>query len=190
MYQLEISEDKDLYNQYYFAPVIVSNSNSMRLNFEDVCEMDTLIAIRTVYVECFLLYFLKKYFDPELEYNKKRSSNWDREGVYQNVFDENNKQASNFFTYEAITNMISEMVEVADLLEQDYENQSLRSIIEKYDVHYLHDSDDEAWSTGEFGELKDHIYIVSDFYRRLSNKLSQMMEMNPNAFLINFEYGY
>ena len=106
------------------------------------------------------------------------------------VFDENNKQASNFFTYEAITNMISEMIEVADLLEQDYENQSLRSIIEKYDVHYLHDSDDEAWSTGEFGELKDHIYIVSDFYRRLSNKLSQMMAMNPNAFLINFEYGY
>ena len=185
MYRIEISDGIELYNRYLFVPVVVTDSP--QIVFDDVTELEPMIDISAVHTECFLFYFLNKYFDSNLEYNKRRITNW-RYNDYKCCFEETG--AYNFYTYESIKHMIVDLLQAADLLETDYNNPLLIPLIDKFDVHYVHDPDSNVWETGEFGEMKDHASVVSDFYRRIAKHLSNMIEKNPDAFLIDFEYGY
>ena len=184
MYKIEISHEPDLYNRYQFVPVVVTESG--RIVFEEVTELEPMINIGQVYVESFLMYFLKKYFDSSLEENKRRLCCYD--GGRRCEFEET--KAFNFYTYESIESMVRDLICTANMLENDYENPLLGPIIEKYDIHYVHDPDSDVWMNGNFGEMKDHVYVVCDFYRRLAQELLTMMKQNPKAHLLNIEYGY
>ena len=185
MYQIEISKGLDFYNSYLVVPVIVSDSN--QIAFEEVLELETTISIGKIYVDHFLMYFLNKYFDPTLEENIKRVTCW-RNDSYQCELDE--LGGYNFYNYNSLNVMIEDLLNVAELLENDYDNPYLRTIIETFDVHFMHDSDSDVWSTEEFGTIKDHISVVSDFYRRFADHLNALMFENPNAHLVSIEYGY
>ena len=185
MYQIEISKDLDFYNKYLFVPVMVTDAP--QIVFEEVIDLEPVISIGQPYVECFLSYFLKKYFDPSLEENKRRITCW-RNGVYACNFEE--QGGYNFYDYTALKHMASELLSVADLLEEEYENPILFPIIENFNIHFVHNLDSDVWIAENFGDMEDHIDVVCSFYRRFAHELVSMMEQNPNAHLLNIEYGY
>ena len=63
-------------------------------------------------------------------------------------------------------------------------------IISRYEVCYLYDPDSEVWKEGDFGEIKDHISVVCDFYRRVAKSLLYAIENSPECDLFNVECGY
>lgn len=190
MYKFEISDGFDLYNRYLFVPVVVADAD--RIVSEEVTELEPRFSVNAIHVECYLEYFLKKYFDDELSYNKKRITNW-RYDDYSCKYEE--RVAFNFYTYSNIEKMVVDLEQTATILETDFDNPILLSIKEKFDVHYLHDPDSDVFDYdspeyGNWGEVKDHVHIITDFYRRVADQLARMMKHNPEAFLINIEFGY
>ncbi len=185
VYQIEISNGIDLYDKYLFVPVKVDDAQSIA--FGEVHENEVCFSVSSIYVEVFLFHFLKKHFDPTLKYNSHRVTNW-RNDTYQCVFDE--LGGYNFYTYDTIRKMIIDLEETARLLETDFDNPLVAPIISRYEVCYLHAPDSEAWEDGEFGEVKDHVSVVCDFYRRVAKSLLYAIENSSEYDLFNVEYGY
>ena len=61
---------------------------------------------------------------------------------------------------------------------------------ENFNIHFVHNLDSDVWIAENFGDMEDHIDVVCSFYRRFAHELVSMMEQNPNAHLLNIEYGY
>ena len=184
MYQIEICDGIDLYNRYLFVPVRVADTD--KIVSEEVTELEPCFALNAIHVECFLECFLRKHFDKELSFNQKRIANW-RSGNYSCKYEA--QQGYNFYTYDTVQKMVIELNQVASFLETDFDNPLLESVKERYEVYYLHDPDSAPYLLENLGTVKDHIHVLTDFYRRIAEKLTCIMGHNPDA-LLDIEFGY
>lgn len=150
-YQIEIVEGHDPSSYFWFRPV-----------------------------DCFLSYFLYKYFDANLTYNKRR---YEDDLGYISGFEW--YLTYNFYTYDVLNEMVKEIEEVASLLESDYNNSRLNDIKKKFSIFYMCDRNDADYINRDDTAIPKHISVVIDFYHRFSKRITSMMENNKNTTIIS-----
>ena len=178
--QIEIKEESDPSSYFYFHPVIIEKKS--KITEDDVRYLDEKFLIEEGDIECFLFYFLKKYFDENLLYNRER---YDECEGYIHHFEF--YLTDNFYTYETLEKMCDEILDVARLLETDYNNAQLDSIKEFFSVFYLCDREDPDYQNRNTSKeaMQRHIGAVIDFYRRFVDRLRIMMKNNQDTDLIS-----
>ena len=174
---IEIKEEPDPSSYFYFTPAIVKST--FQITWDDNETLDDFFCIEEGDIDCFLAYFLFKYFDENLIYNKERF-----DGVYIEGFawwiDEN------FFTYDQIENMCQEIEECAKLLAVDYENELLDGVKERFSIFYMCDQDENDYKNRDSSDeaMKRHVDVVIDFYNRFVTRIRKMMKDTPETNLI------
>lgn len=177
-HEIEIIDGPEQSSYFYFVPVKVNST--YKIEWEDIEAEDDLFAIEEGYVECFLAYFLFKYFDEELIYNKERF-----DGVYLDGFawwlDDN------FFTYDQIEKMCVEIEECAKLLDTDFYNEKLDKVKERMSIFYMCNAEDDDYKNRDNSDeaKKRNIKVVINFYHRFVERIRKMMRDNPDVNLIS-----
>lgn len=179
MFEIKIIEGHDPSSYFWFRPVCVNKKDRIILD-DDIKELDEEFSIEEGDVDCFLSYFLYKYFDKENVYNKNRY-----EYGIGYIRDFEWYLTHNFFTYQSLKSMLRDISCSADWLETDYDTPSLDKLKERFSIYYMCPSDSEDYKTGNEQTIRNHVTVVIDFYRRFVNRLSLMMENNPETFLIS-----
>ena len=177
---IEIKEGNDPSSYFDFTPVIIEKTS--KITEDDTKYLEEKFVIEEGDIECFLFYFLKKYFDEDLLYNRER---YDECGGYIRHFEW--YLTDNFYTYETLEKMCDEILDVARLLETDYDNPQLDGAKEFFSIFYLCDMEDPDYQNRNTSNeaIQRHIGVVTDFYRRFAKRLRKMMKNNPNANLIS-----
>ena len=193
--EIGIVDGHDSSSYFWIMPVRVidySNSDSM----DCVAEMrSNEISIEEDDVAQYLTPFLYKYFDDELEANKKRiQDRWiDDNGVEHSTavsgFEWN--LTYNFFTFEAMQNILNDMRDTAEALSTGRENEYTAKLREKrgsatYQLMYAKDLSKE-----QIKEYNDNrpttddteISLIIDFYQRFFYRMEYMMR-------VGLEKGY
>lgn len=177
-FQIEIIEGHDPSSYFWFRPVILKESG--KILWEDVVELEEEFSIEEEDIECFLSYFLFKYFDKNLSYNKRR---FEYDLGYISDFEW--YLTHNFYTYDTLTEMTKEIEEVATLLESDYDNPCLSDIKENFSIYNMCDQGDADYISGDDSAIQDHISVVIDFYHRFTKRITKMMENNKDATVLS-----
>lgn len=186
MKTIEIKQGHDDSSYFWIMPVKV---DSCELITEDDIEgqYDYEISVEEGNVECFLQYFFYKYFDKTLPYNINRHDG----NMY--LKDHSGKVEFelwleyNFFTYEQIEHMLSEIEWAAETLEKDIENPYLEPIKENFSIFYMAERDSKDYIAGvtDDASIKRNIFVVTDFYKRFVRYMRNMMKKNPDFNLIS-----
>ena len=151
---------------------------SGKILWDEVIELGEEFSIEMGDVECFLYYFLLKYIDKNLTYNKRRyESYWG----YINDFEM--YLTHNFYTYDTLAQMLKEIDEITTLLENDYSNPRLDDIKKNFLISYMCDQNDEDYTNDS--AVQKHISVVIDFYHRFTKRMIAMMENNKNTTIIS-----
>lgn len=108
-FQIEIVEGHDSSSYFWFRPVILKDTG--KILWDEVVELEEEISIEEGDIDCFLSYFLYKYFDVDLTYNKRRY-----EYDMGNISDFEWYLTHNFYTYDTLNEMVKEIEEVFDFL--------------------------------------------------------------------------
>lgn len=177
-FRIEIVEGHDSSSYFWFKPVILKESG--KILWDDVIELDEEFSIEETDIDCFLSYFFYKYFDENLTYNKRR---YDCNGGYISGFEWN--LTHNFYTYDGLNDMVQEIDEIAYLLEFDYHNPYLDAIKWYFPNSYLCYLSDPDVINGNHSVIQNHIDVVIDFYKRVTKRITIMMENNRNADAIS-----
>ncbi|MCM1048248.1 MAG: hypothetical protein NC433_07475 [Clostridiales bacterium] len=177
-FQIEIIEGHDTSSYFWFRPVILKEKG--KILYDEVIELEEEISIEEGDVECFLSYFLYKYFDKNLTYNKRR---YEQGMGYISDFEW--YLTYNFYTYDTLTEMIKEIDEVADLLESDYNNPRLDNIKKNFSIFYMCAQNDTDYINRDNTAIQKHISVVIDFYHRFTKRIAAMMENNKNTTVIS-----
>ena len=128
-----------------------------------------LINIDDIDINCYLTYFLEKYFDEDYDYGEMRMEN--SKGFYPYL-------EFNLYSYYTMRKMIADMRLYADMLENDFENPALDKLKESFHRWNKHIEKSE--------EIKEKTPIAIDFYRRLVPRLQAMMNNAPDYEFICF----
>lgn len=177
-FQIEIVEGHDPSSYFWFRPVMLKETG--RVLWDEVVELDEEFSIEEGYIDCFLSYFLYKYFDANLTYNKRR---YEYYMGYISGFEW--YLTHNFYTYDVLNEMVKEILEVAALLESDYNNPRLDDIKKKFSIFYMCHQRDVDYINGDDNAIQKHISVVIDFYHRFSKRITSMMENNKNTTVIS-----
>lgn len=186
MREIEIKQGHDASSYFWIMPAKVRFGDM--ITDDDVeCQYDSEISIEEGYIECFLEYFFLKYFDRTLTCNKNRHDGcmYLSERFGKAEFEWNLEH--NFFTYEQITRMLSEIEWTAHTLETDIENPFLEPIKEGFSIFYMTERNSEDYKAGvtDTASLKRNIAVVTDFYRRFVRHMRDMMSNNPDFDIIS-----
>lgn len=179
MFEISIIEGHAPSSYFWFQPVCVNNKDRIILN-DDVEELGEEFSIEEGDIDCFLSYFFYKYFDKENIYNKNRY-----EYGIGYIRDFEWYLTHNFFTYQALKVMLQDVSCSADMLETDYDNPLLDNLKERFSIYYMCPCDSDDYKLGNDQAIRSHVAVVIDFYRRFVNRLTLMMENNPETFLIS-----
>ena len=166
-FEIEIQEGHNGGSYFWFRPVVFENYN-------DFVKLDEEFSIEEDNIAHFLSYFLFKYYDAELIYNKKRYDACNEFEWYL---------THNFFTYDTLNKMIEEILSVSDMLQEDYSNHELDDIKENFSIYYM-TSHDDADHENE-AAIHKHVAVVIDFYKRFTNRLIKMMANNRSTNVIS-----
>lgn len=177
-FQIEIIEGHDTSSYFWFRPVILKEKG--KILYDEVVELEEEISIEEGDVECFLSYFLYKYFDKNLTYNKRR---YEQGMGYISNFEW--YLTHNFYTYDVLAEMIKEIDEVAALLESDYNNPRLDDIKKNFSIFYMCAQNDIDYINHDNTVIQKHVSVVIDFYRRFTKRIAAMMENNKNTKVIS-----
>lgn len=179
-FEIEIAEGHDPSSCFWFRPVLVEKDS--KIMWEDITVLEEVFSIEEGIVECFLDYFIRKYFDEMLIYNRERFESG--EG-YVRRFEW--YLTHNFYTYASLEKMCEEILEIAELLDTDYDDVRLNCVKKNFSIFYMCDEDDADYQNGDnFKEaIKKHIDVVIDFYRRFVNRLRRMMKNNTTTELLS-----
>ena len=177
---IEIKEGSDPSSYFDFTPVIIEKTS--KITEDDTKYLEEKFVIEEGDIECFLFYFLKKYFDENLLYNRER---YDECEGYIHHFEF--YLTDNFYNYETLEKMCDEILEVARLLETDYNNVQLDGVKEFFSVFYLCDREDPDYLNRNTSKeaMQRHVGVAIDFYRRFVDRIRKMMKNNPNTDLIS-----
>ncbi len=177
-FRIEIIEGHDPSSYFWFRPVIIKESGKILWN--EVVELDEEFSIEEGDIKCFLSYFLYKYFDKNLTYNKRRYE------YYLGYISEFEWYLThNFYTYNVLTKIVKEIDEVASLLESDYNNTRLDDIKKNYSIFYMCYPGDIDYINRDDTAIQKHISVVIDFYHRFTKRITKMMENNKNTTVIS-----
>lgn len=178
--EIEIIDGHDCSSYFWIKPVRVidfSDTNGV----DNVAEMDSAeISIEQDDVEQYLMPFLYKHYDKELEVNKKR--NPEKKYLNPGAFDD--CLTHNFYTYASIRNMLKDIKGTIDALSSGRENEFTKRLKEN-----LKEKREPAfWIVDDRGELKEYdgnksaiddaeANMIIDFYRRLIYRFEYMMKV-------------
>lgn len=177
-FEIKIINGQDPSSYFCFFPVEIPYPD--KVVWDEIIGYDDVFSIEEGDVDCFLSYFLFKFFDKELIYNKNRFEC----GKYMNTGFEW-YLTHNFFTYDTLRNMVTEILEVAKLLLSDFDHPSLTNIKEQYSIFYMCPQDCNDWIQGKQSSMRQHIGVVVDFYHRFSARLTTMMNNNPSTNILS-----
>ena len=150
---------------------------------ENVAEMNSNeISIEEEDVGKFLYPFLKKYFDDELEANKKRAESYwaeddETEAVsYMSGYKWN--LTYNFYTFDAIINIIKDINDTVNAMSTGRENEFTEKIKGKKLT-----LDDFEWVYGKDISDEEKTELIIDFYHRFIYRMEYMMRVGKeNGF--------
>ncbi len=174
---IEIEEGRSYSSYFWFGSVKVPSKD--KIYDKDVVELPEVFSIEEGNVECFLYYFLLKYFDNELVYNKNRyddANGYEEDFVHWLTF--------NFYTYNTLKAMIEDILYCVNLLKTDYHNEYLHPLKESFSIYYMCGKNDKDYGNNSKEAIQRNIDVVIDFYERFVKRLLQMMENNTDAELI------
>lgn len=163
------------YPYFWFRPVMISNT--AHITYKDVIGLDEEFSIEQSAVDCFLAYFLSKYFESDLIYNRNRS-------IYRPM--EFDWCGQNFFTYKTVRIMLDEIIKTAELFTSDYNNPALTPLKAEIEVEFGYIASPDTIIAGDTA-IYNCRYILADFYRRFAARLVRMMEDNSSTDLISVE---
>lgn len=187
--EIGIVDGHDSSSYFWIMPVrIVDDENTDSI--DNVAEMrSNEISIEEDDVAQYLTPFLYKYFDDELDANKKRiQDRWiDDDGV------EHSTSVSgfewyltyNFFTFEAIQNILNDIHDTVEALSTGRENEYTAKLREKrgwatYQLLYAKDlSEEQIKEYNDNRPTKDdtEISLIIDFYQRFLYRMEYMMRV-------------
>ncbi|WP_022774257.1 hypothetical protein [Butyrivibrio sp. AE2015] len=177
-YEIEIIDGTDPTS--YFTFCVADIPKNEIIYDKDIKVVGRIISIEEGDVDCFLAYFLKKYYDPTLFYNSHQDLDDDeKEAFYWWLVE-------NVYTYEAMSAMCDEIIKVADLLDRDFFNPELEDVKKEFSIFYMSDNDDIDHINSDCSPkaIHRHAYVVVDFYRRFVNYIRKMMMDHPECNLI------
>lgn len=179
--EIEIIEGHNYADYFWIRPVVFIEHEAEE--DVEVRELKDELSIQESDVESFLAYFFYKYYDNSLKYNSlieplfhSRESGFEWYLTY------------NFFTYETINKMCDEILEMADLFENDYNNTKLIPFKKHFTFCYQCDIDcgirkGDGWEC--LFNVEKNIGIVIRFYRRFVKLIREIMEKNPQTHFIS-----
>ena len=187
--EIGIVDGHDSSSYFWIMPVrIVDDENTDSI--DNVAEMrSNEISIEEDDVAQYLTPFLYKYFDDELDANKKRiQDRWiDDDGV------EHSTSVSgfewyltyNFYTYEAMQNILNDIHDTLEALSTGKENEYTAKLREKrgwatYQLLYAKDlSEEQIKEYNDNRHTKDdtEISLIIDFYQRFLYRMEYMMRV-------------
>ena len=176
-YEIKIKEGHDPSSYFWFRPVIVKKKE--KILWSDVQELDDEFSIEENDIYCFLSYFFLKYFDRNLYFNQHR---FEYAG-YIEGFEWN--LTTNFYTYDCINKMLDDIESAAEMLKNDYSNELLAPVKEKFSLYNMCEPSHSDWINRNQAAIKDHVDVVIDFYGRFVHRLRKMMSDNPQTHLIS-----
>ena len=187
--EIGIVDGHDCSSYFWIMPVRVIDFSDTH-DFDNVAEMRSVeISIEEDDVAQYLTPFLYKYFDQDLEANKRRD--------YQKWVDEDGKEQTsyvegfewylthNFYTYEAMAKILTDINDTIDALSTGRDNEYTSKLKEKrgkatYKLVYAKDLTDEqikAYNDNRPTEDDTEIELIIDFYRRLVYRLEYMIKV-------------
>ena len=197
--EFEIFDCHDSTSYFWIMPVRVIDYTDTN-DSDNVAEMDKLeISIEQDDVAQYLTPFLYKYYDDELEANKKRVQYWDPEDKDGNILYSKGFEwylTHNFYTYNSIANMLNDIKDTINALSSGRENEFTAKLREKrgfetYKLLYSKNLTQE-----EINEYNANIptindteaEVIIDFYRRFIYRMEYMMKIgDENGYnLISF----
>lgn len=126
----------------------------------------------------FLYFFLKKYYNPEL--NRRYREEWND--------DDFDWYGDNYFTYESMKKIIKDIECCADMLQHDYANPLLDELKKGFHAS----SFDQDYYIATENRLPDAViietnrHVAVDFYRRFAKQVRSMMKHAPQYEMICF----
>lgn len=198
--EIRIVDGHNSSSYFWIRPVrILDYSNTGRL--DTVAEMDGLeISIEEDDVAQYLTPFLYKYFDKELEANKKRDyecwtdDNGQEQISYTDYFEW--YLTHNFYTHEAVANILNDINDTIDALSSGKKTDYTVELKKKRgwatnELVYAKDWTEEeikAYNDNRPTEDDTEISLIIDFYRRFVYRMEYMMTVGKeNGFdLISF----
>lgn len=176
-FEIKIIEGHDYGSYFWFQPVSVEKKDPVL--WEEIISSEDEISIEEGNIECFLEYFLRKYFDKELFYNRYRYDDMEYTTEFEWYL------TDNFYTYECMRKMLQEISKAADLLETDYGNEELKDIKKEFSIFYMCSCHHSDYIERKNENIENHKDVVIDFYRRFVSRMSRMMEEHPETDLIS-----
>ena len=179
---IEIKEGHDSSSYFWIMPVKVIDMTKDADDSDNVDEYRKLeISIEEENIRAFLFPLLLKYFDDNLPENLQRLDN-------HTVSLVNGTQTTfewyltyNYYTMQSIQNMISEIKEIIELLEDDFNNSKLDFIKEDYDwILYLdHRVNTKNLPDDKYERIKlteNYKDVIINFYNRFIKYMENMIK--------------
>lgn len=179
---IEIIEGHDSSSYFWIMPVKVKDMTKDADNSDNVDEYRKLeISIEEENIRAFLFPLLLKYFDDNLPENLQRLDNHTVSLVdgTQTTFEW--YLTYNYYTMQSIQDMISEIKEIIELLEDDFNNSKLDYIKEDYDwILYLdHRVNTKNLPDDKYERIKlteNYKDVIINFYNRFIKYMENMIK--------------
>ena len=189
-FQIEIIEGHDPSSYFWIFPVILHKECDIILG--DVEGLADEISIEEGYVDCFLAHFFLKYFDDDLAINQERIMCFDEDEVdgHHHLPGFGWNLEYNFYTYDTIKLMLHDIIKTAELLEVDYDNESLGPVKERFSIYYMSEYGSDDYKTEKEKQqqaIKKNIHVVIDFYRCFVKRMRKTLENNHKTEVICIE---
>ena len=183
--EIGIVDGHDSSSYFWIQPVRVIDYSDTN-DIDNVAEMKSAeISIEENDVDQYLTPFLYKYYDAELEANKKRVDyhSDDEQTSYISGFEW--YLTHNFYTYDAIKNMLKDISDTIDALSSGRGNEFTAKLKEKrgfatYELIYAKNLTDEQIKEYNVNRPKEddtEIELIIDFYNRFIYRIEYMMRV-------------
>lgn len=187
--EIKIVDGHDTSSYFWIMPVrVIDYSNTD--DIDNVSEMRSVeISIEEDDVNQYLTPFLYKYFDDNLEANKRRVDYYreDNDGNEQNSYINGFEWylTPNFYTFDSITNILNDIYDTIDALSTGRDNEYTAKLKEKrgtvtYKLLYAKDITDnniKEYNDNRPTENETEIELIIDFYRRFIYRMEYMMKV-------------
>lgn len=173
--EIGIVDGHDSSSYFWIMPVRV-------IDYENTASLDSVAEMRSVEISIeeddvaqYLTPFLYKYFDEELEANKKRQDVTGFEWYLEH----------NFFTYDSMRDILRDIKDTIDAFSSGRENEYIIKLKEKrgtstYQLVYAKDLTDEQIAEYNANRPKEddtEVELILDFYRRFIYRMEYMINV-------------
>jgi len=184
--EIEIVDGHDCSSYFWIKPVKVIDFSDTN-GIDNIAEMENAeISIEEDDVDQYLTPFLYKYYDDELEANKKRVDyHSDEDGQIEYISGFEWYLTHNFYTYSSITNMLKDIKDTIDALSSGRKNEFTDKLKEKrgsatYKLVYSKNLTEEQikeYNDNRPKEDNTEAELIIDFYRRFIYRMEYMMKV-------------